>query len=956
MTTDHSMAKRGFLRAIAMAGMASTVLCGLAAASHAQTWEGDQSSDWFNGDNWSAGSTPAGTAVIVNQPGAPNAPSIGTPGASTSTIFIGGVTGASLDIVNGGSLTSTSAIIGNSSVNGAPPASSQTGEATVTGGSTWTTDTLDVGFYGSGTLNIAAGGSVEAAQASLATQEGSVGLVNVTGANSKWLNTGNGGTIVGDGGEGTFNVSQGASASSYVATLGQQASGHGIANVSGTDTLWQITNANLVLGQSGVGELHISGGAKVTANNRTFLGSGAGSSGTLTISGTGSALTSTVDIRIGVKSAGSVSVTAGGKLQSAAVIVGADASGVGDLIVSGSGSRVESGTYVMLGWNGDGTATVSHGGTISTAAAGIQIGFAGGSTGTLNIGAAEGDAAVAAGNIAAPKIVFGPGSGTLVFNHTDDAHDFAAAISGDGSIRHLSGTSRLLANSSSFTGTTDVLGGTLWIGDGLGGGIDVFSTARLEGSGDLGDVTIRSGAIVAPDGTFDVAGDFAFQAGSLYEVGIGGAASRIAAGTATIDATSSVNVVANGMDALSDEYLILSTSGALTGAFGGVTDDFAFLDSALDYRNASEVWLTLQFNGAAFGTVAITDNQHAVAGALDNLSAGNPMVGGLLGLSFGGARDALDQLSGDIHPSLMNAGIIASTLAQDAVQNRIRQTFDSHATAGKPSRAFWVEGVGNISELSGVDDTEGFKVKAAALFGGLDGEVAEGIRLGAMAGYSRSSISRGGQASTGTADTLHAGLYAGAELGALRLQFGAIQAWHDLSTERRVAFGGFSDSLAAGYDATTTLVHGDVGYRLGLGASYVEPFAGIAYVRTGSDGFAETGGAAALTGAAGDQDATISTLGIRASTELPAGARSVTLQGMLGWRHTDSDAPLSRLAFAGTAPFSVLGDSLASDAFVYDAGLSFAVRDNARIDVSYAGAVGDGTAAHQLRGTFAMGF
>lgn len=952
MTTGHNTAMRELLRAVSIAGMASTVLCTLAAAAHAQTWEGDQSSDWFNGDNWSGGSAPAGTAVIINQPGAPNASSIGTPGASTSTLFIGGVAGASLNIVNGGSLASTSAIVGNSSANGAPPASSQTGEATVTGcSSTWTTGDLNVGFYGSGTLNIAAGGSVEAAHASVATHAGSVGLVNVTGTNSS-LSTGNSGFVVGDGGEGTFNLSLGATASSYSASLGQQASGNGIANISGADTLWQITNANLILGQAGDGELHISGGAKVTANNRTFLGSGAGSSGTLTIDGTDSALTSTVDIRIGVNSAGSASLTAGGKLQSAAVIVGANASGVGDLVVSGPQSRVVSGSYVMLGWNGAGTATVSHGGTISTAAAGIQIGFAGGSTGTLNIGAAEGDAAVAAGNVDAPKVVFGPGSGTLVFNHSDDAHDFAAAISGSGAIRHLSGTSRLLGDSSAFTGTTDVAGGTLWIGYGLGGTLDVFSTARLEGSGDLGDVTIRSGATVAPDGTFDVAGDFAFQAGSLYEVGIGGTASRIAAGTASIDATSSVHIIASGTGVLSDEYLILSTTGALTGAFSGVTDDFAFLDSALDYRNATEVWLTLQFNGAAFGSVATTDNQQAVAGALDNLPAGNPMVGGLLGLSAGGARDALDQLSGDIHPSLMNAGIISATLAQDAVHNRIRKTFDT--AAGKPSRAFWVEGVGNISELSGVDDADGFKVKTAALFGGLDGEVTEGIRLGAMAGYSSSSIS--GDRRTGTADTLHAGVYAGAELGALRLQFGAIQAWHDLSSERRVAFGGFSDSLAAGYDASTTLVHGVVGYRLGLGASYVEPFAGIAYVRTGSDGFAETGGGAALTGAAGDQDATISTLGIRASAELPAGARSVTLQGMLGWRHTESDAPLSRLTLAGTAPFSVLGDSLASEAFVYDAGLSFAVRDNARLDVSYAGAIGNGTAAHQLRGSFAMGF
>ncbi|PRD40328.1 autotransporter outer membrane beta-barrel domain-containing protein, partial [Phyllobacterium phragmitis] len=70
-----------------------------------------------------------------------------------------------------------------------------------------------------------------------------------------------------------------------------------------------------------------------------------------------------------------------------------------------------------------------------------------GSTGTLNIGNGG-----AAGTLNSASVNFGNGTGSLNFNHTETAYDFGAAISGAGTLNHLSGATNLTADSSGFTG------------------------------------------------------------------------------------------------------------------------------------------------------------------------------------------------------------------------------------------------------------------------------------------------------------------------------------------------------------------------------------------------------------------------------------------------------------------------------------------------------------------------
>ena len=162
-----------------------------------------------------------------------------------------------------------------------------------------------------------------------------------------------------------------------------------------------------------------------------------------------------------------------------------------------------------------------------------------------------------------------------------------------------------------------------------------------------------------------------------------------------------------------------------------------------------------------------------------------------------------------------------------------------------------------------------------------------------------------------------------------------------------MAFAGFADAVSAKYDSGTTQLFGEVGHRIDAGAVALEPFAGLAHVRVKSDAFFERGGLAALYGDGGSVDATFSTLGLRASTQL---SDSTRVRGLLGWRHAFGDTtPTSTHAFGGSLPFTLAGVPLAENVAVLEAGVETQLRPNLSLNASYAGQFGDGLQDHGFK-------
>jgi outer membrane autotransporter protein len=176
-----------------------------------------------------------------------------------------------------------------------------------------------------------------------------------------------------------------------------------------------------------------------------------------------------------------------------------------------------------------------------------------------------------------------------------------------------------------------------------------------------------------------------------------------------------------------------------------------------------------------------------------------------------------------------------------------------------------------------------------------------------------------------------------------------------------VSFPGFADSLTASYDAGTTQVFGDLGYRIDMGEAFggtaFEPFVNLAYVHLTTDGFAESGGAAALSGRSKDTSTTFTTLGVRASAAFDLGSVTVNARGSLGWRHAfGDDTPLATLAFFGGNPFTIAGVPIAKDAAVLDLGLDVGIMENVTLGLSYGGQFATDAVDQSVRGNLSVKF
>ena len=612
---------------------------------------------------------------------------------------------------------------------------------------------------------------------------------------------------------------------------------------------------------------------------------------------------------------------------------------------SGNTLRMFSGSSLVGDVNlGTANGTLSLDGTGSE-----DAGFSG--VGALNL--TDGSTWTLSGNI-------NPNTGGL---SVDTAGSSALTLTGtlSGTALTKSGTGRLVVNGSAPAITMN--GGT------------------LGGSGTVGALTANSGSTIAPGnsiGTLNVTGNAGFAAGSTYavEVDKDGNSDRIAAtGTVTIDSGAKVSVSAeNGTDdgstyAASTTYTILTAGTGVTGTFGSVSEDFAFLDAALGYA-AKSVTLTLTRNGSGFASAASTANQHAAANGLSSLSAGNAVYDAVVVLNQASARTAFDSLSGEIHASAAGLFIGNSRFARDAAGNRIRSAFEGVPGGNQPVMAFddlggvpvgaavWGHTYGSWSRFGGNGNAAGMNTTSGGFLFGADADMAAGWRGGLMAGYGNVSFNVDARVSSGDAHSYTLGAYAGRQVGPLGLRLGASYALHDLSTSRHVSAGTLRNTLSTGHVASTAQLFGEIGYSLEGGGARFEPFAAIALIHQHTPAFTETGGAAALSVASASQTLGVTTIGLRAERQVAAGeSYTASLGGSLGWSHMIGDPePSSSMRFSSGNAFTISGLPLDRDTAQIEAGLRLNFEDGAIFNLDYQGELGTRTQSHGVAARFSKSF
>jgi len=430
----------------------------------------------------------------------------------------------------------------------------------------------------------------------------------------------------------------------------------------------------------------------------------------------------------------------------------------------------------------------------------------------------------------------------------------------------------------------------------------------------------------------------------------------------TLNLTAAPGYYNNGYAISSDQWLVADST---TGSFDRVTANISSPTlHAATQQNDTTYAVSIVRNDDAYAQYGTHSNARNVGEALvsaaRHANASSSALFTALDFSALDGRDistALPLLSGEIHASAKGALINTSAATRTAVSSRLQQAYGDTpssrvALSNEDSLhgpAAWGYGFGTWSHQKGDGNAARLNTDTSGFFTGVDALIHNDWRFGLLAGYSRSTFKLNERASSGSSDNYTLGAYTGTAWqmpsGALALRSGAAYTWHQLDMKRAIGINAFRDSVSADYDANSLQIFAELGYKTPLSASsFIEPYAGLAYVKLKTDGFTEKGQNGTNLAVRSDtMDTTFSTLGLRTSTLFDLGPVPTVARIDLGWRHAWGDTvPRSVASFSESTPFSVSGNPIGKNTALVETGIDFHMGRHTTLGASYQGQFGSG--------------
>jgi T5SS/PEP-CTERM-associated repeat protein len=311
----------------------------------------------------------------------------------------------------------------------------------------------------------------------------------------------------------SFTIQGGATGSSQAsAFIGANSGSNGTMTITGTGSAWSSTGA-VIVGLGGTGTLNIQAGGVLTSGPGGFesqvpgtsgvsgdVGGQAGSVGTVTIDGAGSAWNQTGAIRVGDAATGTVTIQNGGvlstgsdgSLENLSGVIGVQSTGQGTLTVTGDNSEWQAGGNVQVGASGTGALNIMDSGKVSADDLSVGAEAGGQGTVTMNGGTLELTGKLTVGDA-------GQGTLTVVPGAPDDEGDITSM---DGSIGAQIGSSGSVTIGSAVgqgiqaTSSQWTVKGELVIGEAGSGTLDI--------GGNVSDLTATIGKQSTGNGTVTV--------------------------------------------------------------------------------------------------------------------------------------------------------------------------------------------------------------------------------------------------------------------------------------------------------------------------------------------------------------------------------------------------------------------------------------------------------------------
>jgi T5SS/PEP-CTERM-associated repeat protein/autotransporter-associated beta strand protein len=332
----------------------------------------------------------------------------------------------------------------------------------------------------------------------------------------------------------------------------------------------------------------ISNGGSVSDYSTDDIGSNAGSSGTVRVSGSGSSWTDRGDLTVGDNGPGTLTITSGALVSDSNGLIGNGTDSSGMATVSGAGSTWTSTGTLIVGGSGTGTLLITNGGAVSSVSSnyGGTIGYSLGSSGMVTVtgsGSIWTNDGLDVGFEGAATLLISNGGTVSDVNYDND--DYNSYIGGSAGIVTVTG------NGSKWIGSAGLyVRGTLLISNGgaVSSGFGTISgTVTVTGSG---SIWTNAGLFVGNEGAGTLLisnGGTVVSDNNLSYIGVDG-------GPGTVTVTGSGSKLTNSGDL--DISFAGGTGTLLISSGGALSDEDGYIG----------VGLYGYFDSGALGTVTVT--------------------------------------------------------------------------------------------------------------------------------------------------------------------------------------------------------------------------------------------------------------------------------------------------------------------------------------------------------------
>ena len=544
-------------------------------------------------------------------------------------------------------------------------------------------------------------------------------------------------------------------------------------------------------------------------------------------------------------------------------------------------------------------------------------------------------------------------------------------ISGIGGFSKAGAGILVLTGLNTYTGDTTITGGVLRVDGSIAtSNLTVTSGATLQGVGTVGNTSMAG--ILSPGisvGTLTVNGNLNLLAGSIYRYEIDANQRSdlvVVSGRATIADSAIFKLSSAGGIDLNRLYPILQAN-TLTGTYRSSDSNYTFIDLGF-IPSGGNLSLIAQRNSVSMASFAQTNNQRAVANAIDAQRSGDePYRRVLLNDNSSQLSGLYQDWSGEIYSANQAALIYNSRLMSQVMNWRLQDSWLNNSSTARLQRigqtnsdtTVWAQAYGNWDAFSANADARKATSNGGGLIVGVDHALTPSFRLGG--GFSAGMTNTTVAASSANTNGYHVMLYSAYGKDSLRLNSGVVQSWYAANMKRGLSLDNQGNAKGQ-VDSSSTQLFADLSRPITLSQQQdhhttLSPFGQISQIWLQTSSFGESGATARLTGLATNANTGFGTLGARLSHQWKTSENDWQAGISAGWQRAwGTLSPTTTLAFATGPGFTVSAAPMARDAAVIEVGIGASLGATSRFNLAYSATVARQSSGQMLQAQLQWSF